>query len=242
MRSSVSALTHLLILIVALHLGACQNAPEVRTSPGASSEFPHQVYRQLQTAEGQVYRLDPKASQVRIHVYRGGKLAAQGHNHVILAPEFEGAAFLPRDGLEQARFDLVVPVERLEVDPPAVRAEIGGSFATEADDKARSGTRSNMLSAAVLDAERFPRFSLNALEVAGELPKIVARTAITVRGVTREQWLPMDVQLDADGLVVTGALAISQRDFGIEPFSALGGLLRVQDQLLIEFRLVGRAR
>lgn len=36
------------------------------------------------------------------------------------------------------------------------------------------------------------------------------------------------------------SLVIRQQEFGITPFSVLGGLLRVQDPLMIEYGLVGR--
>lgn len=77
--------------------------------------------------------------------------------------------------------------------------------------------------------------------VAGELPKLVIRTAITIRGVTREQWLPVDVRIEGKELAASGMLLIRQQDYGIEPFTALSGLLSVQDYLLVEFRLVGRS-
>lgn len=227
--------------IAAMLLASCQTAPE-RAAPGPAPEFPAAEYERLAVGQGQVYRLDPQASSIQIYVYRAGALAAKGHNHVISAPRFQGAVFLPAGGSAPPRFDVVVDVTDLEIDPPAARRALGGSFGSEVDDEAREGTRRNMLDEAILDAERFPRFALRSLEVAGELPKLAVKTAITLHGVTREQWLPVDVQLQQDRLVAQGALTIRQQEFGIEPFSALGGLLRVQDPLVIEYRLVGVRR
>jgi hypothetical protein len=43
----------------------------------------------------------------------------------------------------------------------------------------------------------------------------------------------------ADGtLVASGSMAIRQSDFGIVPFSVLGGALQVHDRLEMRFRLV----
>lgn len=207
----------------------------------AAAEFPAERYRRLETADGQVYRLDPQASAVHIYVFRGGKLAAQGHSHVVTAQQLEGAVFLPRQGLAQARFDVVLPVAGLQVDPPAVRAALGGGFAAEVEEDARADTRDNMLGPAYSTPSTFPRFALSSVVVAGELPKLVIRTAITIRGVTREQWLPVDVRIEGKELAASGMLLIRQQDYGIEPFTALSGLLSVQDYLLVEFRLVGRS-
>lgn len=52
------------------------------------------------------------------------------------------------------------------------------------------------------------------------------RTALTVKG------LP-------DHLTVDGALVLRQSDFGVKPLSVLGGLLAVQDEVIVEFKLSG---
>lgn len=232
----------LLPLLGVLLLVGCQSVPESPAEPTtAAANFPAERYRRLEASDGRVYRLDPRASAVHIYVFRGGKLAAQGHSHVVAAQQLEGAVFLPRRGLTQARFDVVLPVAGLQVDPPTVRAALGGGFATEVGEDARTDTRENMLGPRVLDAERFPRLALSSVTVTGELPKLVVRTAITIRGVTREQWLPVDVRVKGKKLTASGVLLIRQQDYGIEPFTALGGLLSVQDYLLVEFRLVGRS-
>ena len=49
----------------------------------------------------------------------------------------------------------------------------------------------------------------------------------------------LDVQGLPDRLVVAGAFVLRQSDFGIKPFSVLGGLLAVEDELVVEFRLIG---
>lgn len=229
----------LLPVLLVLAVTGCRTAPE-RVAEPTRAEFPAARYHALAAGEGQVFWLDPKASEIRIYIYRAGVLAAQGHNHLLTVANFQGAVYLPTQGLDQARFDVVIPVAGLQVDPSAVRQAVGGSFAGEVTAEDRAGTRANMLGPAVLDAERFPALAVRSLTVAGELPKLVIRTAISLRGVVREQWLPVDIQLEHDTLQAQGALVIRQQEFGITPFSALGGLLRVQDALLIEYRLVGR--
>lgn len=223
-------------------LCACQAPPERPVLPAAELRVPWEAYEQLDPAQGQVYLLDAQASDVRIYVYRAGRLAARGHNHVVTAPALQGAAFVPAEGTRGARFDLVISADGLEVDDPRVRRALGYTFGTEVDDEARAGTRANMLGPGVLDAARFPDIGVALRAVAGELPKLVISTAITLHGVTREQWIPVDVQVDRNRLVAQGALSVRQSDFGIEPFSAVGGLLRVADVVLIEFRLVGSPR
>ena len=43
----------------------------------------------LAKAGGKVFALDPAASDIRIYVFRAGRAAAAGHNHVLSAPRFK---------------------------------------------------------------------------------------------------------------------------------------------------------
>src|SRR5690606_37605000 len=117
-------LRHLAAASLALALlAACTTAPSRSAAPESSAAltFPSHVYQHLASTPGQVFILDPEQSSIWIYVYRAGPLAAQGHNHIVAAGEFQGAAYLPEHGLEKARFDLLIPAQELIVDPPAAR-------------------------------------------------------------------------------------------------------------------------
>jgi polyisoprenoid-binding protein YceI len=62
--------------------------------------------------------------------------------------------------------------------------------------------------------------------------------SISMHGATLEFVLPVEIVVDESELTVSGRLALSQSDFGLTPFSSAGGLLRVADELQIEFELV----
>src|SRR5690606_31392876 len=78
-----------------------------------------------------------------------------GHNHVVSVGDLTGQVLL-HPQIEQSQFEMEIPVDRLVVDDPELRAREGEEFssAPSADDVA--GTRRNMLSDAVLDAEQYP--------------------------------------------------------------------------------------
>jgi hypothetical protein len=224
-------------------LAACQTTPPTPVappSPGAAQTLDVDSYHQLAArGEGQVFRLDPSASQVLIYAFRGGAAAFAGHNHVVAAPDFQGYAFLPAKRMKDARFDLQFALAGLVVDDPALRRATGGGFAGELNENDISGTREHMLGDKGLEAERYPVVTLRSVAVAGELPRLVAEVAITLHGQTRKQLVPLNVQHENDALTVSGALALRQADFGVTPYTVLGGLLSVQDEIAAEFRLVG---
>lgn len=96
-----------------------------------------------------------------------------------------------------------------------------------------------MLGADNLQAELFPHVRIHSLRIAGEAPKFAVNVQIELHGQKREMWIPLDVDGLPDHLSVTGSFVLHQSDFGIHPYSALGGLIAVQDEVVIEFQLQG---
>ena len=52
--------------------------------------------------------------------------------------------------------------------------------------------------------------------------------------------IPVNVEGLPERLGASASFVLRQSDFGITPYSALGGLLAVQDAIVIEFKLLGR--
>jgi len=59
--------------------------------------------------------------------------------------------------------------------------------------------------------------------------------ALTIGGQTRPASVDVDLEPAADGLHAHGVVQIRQTDFGIKPYSALMGMLKVADQLEVAF-------
>ena len=189
---------------------------------------------------GRVFALDAGASQVRIYVFRGGAAARAGHDHVISVPKFTGYAYVPDKGYADARFDLEFRLADLDVDPPELRKATGGTFAPILSQDDRDGTRDHLLSTKGFDAAKYPFVEIHSVSVTGDPPEAVARIAVTLHGVTRDQDVPLHVTLADGQLEVHGEFALRQTDFGVTPYSVLGGLLAVKDPVSIRFDLKGR--
>ncbi|HEY4971652.1 MAG TPA: YceI family protein [Steroidobacteraceae bacterium] len=184
------------------------------------------------------YVVDPEASEIRLLVYRAGPLARFGHNHVVtgrVRGEIRAGA-----GAAASGFRLEVPVASFAADPPEARAEEGEDFAADVSEQARSGTRENMLGKEVLDAASHPLIRIDSVALAGPRwsPKVLAR--VTLRGATRELRFPAAVIQQDDLLTAVANFKIRQSDFGVTPFSALGGGLQVRDTVEVRIRVVAR--
>ena len=125
------------------------------------------------------------------------------------------------------------------LDLPAERAALGPAFASTLSESSIASTREHMLGQDGLQAERYPLLSIHALEVQGEAPWFSARVAITLHGQMRELQVPLQVSGLPERVQASGSLVLRQSDFGIRPYSALGGLLAVQDDLVVTFSVVG---
>jgi hypothetical protein len=177
----------------------------------------------------------PAHSQVRIFTYRSGTLARFGHNHVIIGRGLDGFILLAEE-IKAARTDLMLWLDSLEVDPPLERRKAGLAFASEPSPSDIRSTHDNMLGP-VLEAQDYPLVTIEAQGIAGAPPVIEVEARIGLHGVTRKQRLPLIVQWEDQTLIVQGAFLIRQSDFGITPYSALGGALRVADGIGVSFQL-----
>ena len=181
-------------------------------------------------------QVDPERTVVTVIVRRAGPLAKLGHDHVITSADEAGSVWLGSTPADSS-FELTLPVDRFDVDLPAARAAAGLEFAAPVPDDARAGTRHNMLRAEVLDGEHFPTITLRSSAASGVWPQPIVRVAVTLKGVEREQEIPVVVERDAAGLTARGELRLNQTDFGITPFSVAGGAIRVADTIEIRFEI-----
>ena len=182
------------------------------------------------------FQVDPERTVVTVIVRRAGPLAKLGHDHVITSADEVGSVWLGSTPADSS-FELTLPVARFDVDLPAARAAAGPEFAAPVPDDARAGTRHNMLRAEVLDGEHFPTITLRSSAASGVWPQPIVRVAVTLKGVEREQEIPVVVERDADSLIARGELRLNQTDFGIAPFSVAGGAIQVADTLEIRFEI-----
>ena len=196
-------------------------------------------YSALGKAGGRVFTLDPSRSTVRIYVFRGGRAATVGHNHVLSAPRFTGFFYQPATGAANGRFDLAFRLDQLEIDNPKYRSDLGSAFSSALTPEDIKGARQHMLGANNLQADKFPFVRVHSLHITGESPKFAAKVQIEMHGQKQVMWIPLTVEGLPEHLAVAGSFVLRQTDFGVQPYSVFGGFLAVQDEVVIEFKLHG---
>ena len=221
-------------LLALLSLSHCATSPPPRESkPPAVVTAPA-----IPAAAAQNYQVDTERSLLQILVYRGGKLAALGHNHVIASRDLTGTV-TRADPMTAARFEIRLLVASLTVDEPELRRHAGADFQTEVPQSARDGTRRNLLSGAVLDAEHFAEIRVFATDVQDlQNGRFEVAVDIEIKGQTHRLRAPIQLRISTGELSASGELAVLQSDLGLTPFSALLGALTVENQMLVRFQVV----
>ena len=207
----------------------CAELRRVEAPVAPPAGFPEGYYRQALEAGKPVYRVDPRESLVVIEVRRGGSLARLGHDHVVASHDAAGYV-APGEG----RADLYFALARLVVDEPGLRKEAG--FDTQPTESDIEGTRSNMLNH-VLEAEQFPYAVIAVKDADAKDKNATLAVTIILHGQTRSFAVPSQIEADGGTITVSGKLAFNQTDFGITPYSLLGGAIAVKDGLELHFRI-----
>ncbi len=183
-------------------------------------------------AAERVYVVDPAASRLTIGVGRGGLFKFAGHTHQVVAPVAEGRVMADVASLAASSVTLAFRSSELKVLPE-------GEPAGDAPK-----VQAAMLGPKVLDAARFPTIAFRSTAVSGrpagpDAWDVEVRGDLTLHGVTRPLVFPLRVERAGEALVASGATALKQRDYGIEPVS-VAGVVKVKDELRLEFRITAR--
>jgi YceI-like domain len=223
-----------------------RSAPTRKSQPDTATIAPSEdradlevAYTAIGRAGGSVFTLSPRDSEVRIYVFRAGRAGRLRHNHVLSAPQFTGFFYLPASGAANGRFDLEFGFDQLKIDDPLLRSALSTAFSVTPSAADIQGTREHMLGADALQADRIPFVRIRSVQIAGEAPKFAAKIQIEMHGQKQEMLVPLDVQGLPTRLSVSGTFVLRQTDFGLRPYSFLGGLLTVQDEVVLDFKLTG---
>jgi polyisoprenoid-binding protein YceI len=183
------------------------------------------------------YKIDSSASELRILVFRAGTLANLGHNHVMINRSVSGVVQIA-DSVSASSFSLEVPADKFEIDNAQSRLEEGSEFPGDIPADAKSGTRRNMLSRAVLNASQFPVVEVKSTALRGTPSAVIADLALTVAGHESAVSVPLSLQGDSQHLTATGSIELRQTAIGLRPYSLLHGALEVRDVMRLKFKIV----
>jgi polyisoprenoid-binding protein YceI len=185
------------------------------------------------TAESKTaYSIDSAKSKIEIQVAKDGFFKAFGHDHLVSATKFSGGVQLAAAKMEESSVSFAADANSLRVIDPGE------------SEKDRTEVQSTMLGEQVLNVARYQQ-----IQFASSAVKVVSATkntfdlqvtgTLSLHGTQKPITLPVHVQLADDGsLTCDTEISLLQSGFGITPYKAAGGAVRVKDKLKLAFHIV----
>lgn len=165
---------------------------------------------------GQERAIDAQRSKITIHVVKSGLLSAAAHNHTIDAPIASGT--LRESAPPHVEF--MVEAAKLTVQPdPKI----------DAKDQATIQTHMEELT---LETKKYPEIVFRSSHVE-KLPggEWKVDGDLTLHGVSK----PVSLKVRQTGDAYATHTVLKQTDFGIKPISIGGGMIKVKDEIELEF-------
>jgi polyisoprenoid-binding protein YceI len=179
------------------------------------------------------YITDAAASRFQIKGFVGGVLSALGHNPTIAIRDFAGEVRFQPGTLDAASLELRLKASSFEV-------------TNQIRDKDKREIEENM-HRDVLETDQFPEIvfrssAASAIKTGEGQFRIDLNGSLTLHGVTRPQPIQTYVTVSEERLRARGDFSILLSDYQIRPVSAVGGTLKLKDELKCSFEIVARRK
>jgi polyisoprenoid-binding protein YceI len=180
------------------------------------------------------YRFGADTGQMLIRTYRTGLGSRAGHGLTIEVTSWQGTAQVGADAASSS-VALTVDVESFEV-----REGRGGiKPLTDAD---RTDIR-DTIREKVLDTARYPSIAFRSTALNGAPHDLLVDGELVIRDVNHPITVRGSVEQSAAGYRLRATAQVVQSQWGIKPYSAFFGALRLRDavDIAVNATLVGRA-
>jgi len=186
---------------------------------------------------GTAYTIDRTRSEFVVQLFKAGAGALLAHDHVVRATMYTGQIHFDRDTPANSSVTIEVQSASLKIDEVEVRKKY--DLPSQLSEKDRLQIQETMLSPSQLDAAHYPIIQFSSTQIAATTDEIYTVTGnLTIRKITRTVIFSARIEQDKQTLHVHGSFRFKQSSFGYEPYSALFGAVRNQDEVLLHFDLV----
>jgi polyisoprenoid-binding protein YceI len=174
------------------------------------------------------YRFDPGHSRFTVQAFATGLLSFLGHSPTLAVRDFRGVVEFPDDLIANLRVELTAGAGTL-----AVTDAVKPSDRREIEERMRAD---------VLETAAFPEITFRAAAVESEKQapgryRTVLAGDLALHGVARPLRVGAELAIFADGLRLRGETRLRMSEFAIRTVTALGGTIRLQDEVKLSFDL-----
>jgi len=170
------------------------------------------------TLFGQERAIDTQRSKITIHVGKSGLLSGAAHNHTIDAPIASGTM---RESAPP-HIEFTVEAAKMTVEPdPKIDAKDQATIQTHMEEM-------------TLEAKQYPQIVFRSSRVE-KLPSGEWKVDgnLTLHGITK----PVSLTVKQTGDKYSTHTVLKQTDFGIKPISIGGGMIKVKNEIELDFQI-----
>ena len=182
-------------------------------------------------AKSRVYTIVPTESNFTVFVGKTGLFSSLAHDHNITVKSFVGRVIVPAAGVEQSTLEMEADAKSLALldhESEKDRAEITAAMHNE-----------------VLESAKHPKIAFKSASITNVKPvggnqTFTLNGDLTLHGVTRRIAIPVTVTVTPQQMKASGQYTLKQSDFGIKPYSAALGSVKVKNEVVINFSIVAK--
>jgi polyisoprenoid-binding protein YceI len=170
-------------------------------------------------------------SSFTVFVAKDGALARLAHDHNMGVKTFSGKVTIQNNNPSAST---------LELDADARSLVILDQIS--AKDKAEI---TNNMNNSVLESAKFPKIAFRSTSISnftqnGTNASFTVNGDLTLHGATKRIAIPVNVAQSGASLRATGTYMLRQTDFGIKPYSAFLGAIKIKNEVVIKFNIVAK--
>src|SRR5262249_9657483 len=156
------------------------------------------------------------------------------HDHEIGVKSFGGRVTVTESGASGGSLEMEIDAKSLTV--------MDKKPSEEDKKKIFNSMHSEVLESAKHQKITFKSVSVSDVKQAGnDKYSLVVNGDLTLHGVTKRIAVPVTATITPQQLRAEGKYTLKQTDFGIKPYSAAGGTIKVKNEVVVNFNIVAKA-
>ncbi len=173
------------------------------------------------------YNIVPAESSLTVFVGKAGALSFLAHDHNIAVRSYSGRVVVPAAGPSSGSLELDIDAKSL-----AILDKISEKDRQEI---------TNSMNTKVLESGKFPKITFRSVGVSNvNGANLTVNGDLTLHGVTKRIAVPVTISATPQMLRATGKYVLKQTDFGITPYSAAAGSIKVKNEVILNFNIVAK--
>jgi polyisoprenoid-binding protein YceI len=185
-------------------------------------------------SQSRTYTIVAGESSFWVFVGKAGFLSALAHDHEIGVKSFSGRVVVPEAGAGGGSIEWDIDSKSLVV--------LDKKVSEEDRTKIFNSMHHEVLESAKYQKMTFRSVSVSDVKQTGDNAySFTLNGDLTLHGVTKRITVPVAATITPQQLRAVGKYTLKQTDYGIKPYSAAGGSIKVKNEIVVNFNMVAKA-